>query len=355
MIDFIIVGQGLTANVLMHTFHTHGLSFITIGHTGLSTCSRVAAGIWNPVVFKRMTKSWMADAVIPHLSTFYGNCEERLHKKIVTHRPLIKPFTEDQEKDLWVKKSKEELTNYLDASIHSETPSALNHFQINNGYGVVHQSGNLHMAEFLDGSELFFKERIISEQFHYDQLTIFSEGVAYGDFKAKNIIFCEGHLVSKNPYFSWIPLKPAKGELLTLEIPQLQLKNAIFNKNGFLMDIARGRYKMGATYEWQDLLETPSKKGYAELTAKLDQMIHCSYSILKQEAGIRPSSIDRRPIIGKHPQHERLFVFNGMGTKGVMLAPFFANNFVNFYLQKEKLNSEVSLSRFYHLYETCKA
>jgi hypothetical protein len=35
----------------------------------------------------------------------------------------------------------------------------------------------------------------------------------------------------------------------------------------------------------------------------------------------------------------------------VMLAPFFSNKFVNFYLQKESLSADINVSRFYNLYE----
>jgi glycine oxidase len=352
MKDFIIVGQGLAAHVLMHTFHRQGISFMTVGNDSLSSCSRVAAGIWNPVVFKRMTKSWLADALIPSLEVFYTDCELRLHQKLITRRPIIKPFTEEQEKRLWTRKAGLELRGYLDDEIHVQAVPGLEHCNIPNGYGIVKQSGSLDVAGFIDASTLYFKDQILHETLDYEQLRVFPDKVSYRLQQARHIIFCEGHLVSRNPFFNWIPLKPAKGEVLTVSIPELGLKNTIFNKNGFLMDTPQGVYKTGATYEWQNLTEQVSQKGLKELVSKLEQMTGCAYAIQKQEAGIRPSSLDRRPLIGRHPVHAHLFVFNGLGTKGVMLAPFFANNFVNFYLQKEAMHPEADLSRFYSLYDS---
>jgi glycine oxidase len=355
MKDFIIVGQGLAAHVLMHTFHRHGISFLTVGNGSLSSCSRVAAGIWNPVVFKRMTKSWLADALIPSLEAFYTDCELRMHQKLITRRPIIKPFAEEQEKRLWTLKAGLELRSYLDDELHEKALPGLEHCNITNGYGRVKQSGNLDVAGFIDVSSQYFKDHILHETMDYEQLRVSPGKVAYRSQEARSIIFCEGHLVSHNPFFSWIPLKPAKGEVLTVSIPGLGLKNAIFNKNGFLMDTAQGVYKTGATYEWQDLKEQVTQQGLKELVSKLEQMTACAYAIEKQEAGIRPSSLDRRPLIGRHPVHTNLFVFNGLGTKGVMLAPFFANNFVNFYLQKETMHPEADLSRFYSLYDSRQA
>lgn len=351
MTEFIIVGRGLAATTLMHTFYSHGVSFKAVGDAGLSSSSKVAAGIWNPIVFKRLTKSWLADDLIPNLNQFYETCEIRLNKKIITQRPIIKPFTEEQEKTLWRKKAGGELESFLDAEIHEHVTAEMNQCVVANGYAKVKNSGNLNMVDFLNGSAQFFREHLLNEVFDYNQLQILPEKVMYHDIEAKHLIFCEGYLVKNNPFFNWIPLKPAKGEVLTIEAPELQLQNAIFNRNGFIMDLSEGLYKAGATYAWNDLSESPTPEGLEELQSKIKNMIHCGYRVVKHEAGIRPSSLDRRPIIGAHPKHKQLFVFNGLGTKGVMLAPFFAENFVNFYLQKGEIHTDVDVKRFYHLHE----
>jgi glycine/D-amino acid oxidase-like deaminating enzyme len=354
MTDFIIVGQGLAAHVLMHNFQQRGITFTGIGNPELSSSSRVAAGIWNPVVFKRMTKSWLADDLIPYLNTFYTACETALQQTLITQRPILKPFTETHEKALWLKKSGMELRGYLE-ELDAPNPLNVSNLKISNGYGVVKRCGSLDVAKFLTASSSYFKEKLSIETFDHARLKIFEDRVEYGTWRARNVVFCEGYLVQRNPFFSWLPLKPAKGEVLTVALPEVRLQNAIFNRNGFLMDTAAGIYKTGATYEWQDLRETPTEKGRLELIARLELMTESAYSIQKHEAGIRPSSIDRRPLIGRHPAKANVFVFNGLGTKGVMLAPFFANNFVNFYLQKEPLHREADISRFYSLYETNRA
>jgi glycine oxidase len=351
MKDFIIVGQGLAAYVLAHSFKKNNISFTLVGDQNLSSCSRLAAGIWNPVVFKRATKSWLAEVLIKELTAFYSDCGEAFGKKIIAARPIVKPFTEEQEKQLWLKKYQSELAGFIDGKIHNDIPADLKHCNIKNGYGMVTQSGNVDVAAFLDHSGIYFKNEVVFETFDHARLEISADKIRYGSIEARQIVFCEGHLVKNNPFFRWIPLKPAKGEIFTLNVPDLGFRNKIFNKNGFLMDVSEGVYKAGATYEWDDLSEGPSGGGFAELSAKVGEMIDCRFEVIKHEAGIRPSSIDRRPIVGRHPRYNKLFVFNGLGTKGVMLAPYFAGNFVNFYLQKQALHPDIDLSRFYHLYE----
>jgi hypothetical protein len=351
MKDFIIVGRGLAAHVLMHAFAEHNISYTCIGSEQLSNCSRVAAGIWNPIVFKRSTKSWLADALIPSLNVFYGRCEQLFGEQIITQRPIIKPFTENQEQVLWYKKAKHELQEFISEDIFSAVSEDFVHCIVPNKYGLVKQSGNLNVPLFLDLSTAYFKDQIVNDMFDYRRLKISTDKVVYDNVEAKQIIFCEGYRVKDNPFFGWIPLKPAKGEVLTIKAPELKFKNAVFNKNGFLMDVEAGVYLAGATYAWDDLSELPTEKGLLELNQKIKTMIDCDYDVLKHEAGIRPASIDRRPIIGAHPNYKNLFVFNGLGTKGVMLAPYFAKNYVNFYFQKEALNPDVDVKRFYHFYD----
>jgi glycine/D-amino acid oxidase-like deaminating enzyme len=187
--------------------------------------------------------------------------------------------------------------------------------------------------------------------FSHDNLRIEKDRVVYEGITAGNIVFCEGHLVRTNPFFSWLPMKPAKGEILTIAAKDIQIKDEIFNKNGFLMDTGNGQFRVGATYEWSCLDDTITESGLAELKQKLDNMISCGYTVLKQEAGVRPSSSDRRPLLGNHPVHERVHIFNGLGTKGVMLAPYLAGKFVLCFHKNTGLHPEVDIKRFYHLYD----
>jgi hypothetical protein len=349
MFDFIIVGRGLAANVLAHTFYNHQISFKMIGDECLSACSKVAAGIWNPVVFKRMTQSWRAEELVPFLVSFYRECEATLGTGLIAERPLIKPFTETQEKILWKKKG-DDLAPFAEPAIQDMPGPELKHCRVTNGYGIVSGAGTLSMNQFLSRSSLFFRNSVVNEVFQHAQLRVSNTSVEYKGIKAGNLVFCEGHLVRYNPFFKWIPLKPAKGEILTISAP-LELDNCIFNRNGFIMKADGGYYRAGATYEWKDLTEEPTKAGEAELRRKVSAMISCGYQVNRHEAGIRPSSVDRRPIIGRHPIHHNLFVFNGLGTKGVMLAPFFAGKFVNFFSREWELDNEVNVNRFYKLYE----
>ncbi|MEL7021711.1 MAG: hypothetical protein AAGK47_08885, partial [Bacteroidota bacterium] len=60
----------------------------------------------------------------------------------------------------------------------------------------------------------------------------------------------------------------------------------------------------------------------------------------------RPTVKDRRPFLGKHPDFSRLAIFNGLGTKGASLGPYFAQQMTNHLLQQTALEPDVDITRF---------
>ena len=105
-------------------------------------------------------------------------------------------------------------------------------------------------------------------------------------------------------------------------------------------------YKVGATYNWKDKTDTPTEEAKEELLKKLQSLLDHPFELIGHQAGVRPTTKDRRPIIGTHPKHQNLHVFNGLGTKGVMIAPYFVDQFCDFLEGKSQLDKEVDLNRF---------
>jgi glycine/D-amino acid oxidase-like deaminating enzyme len=347
-VDYIIVGQGLAGTILAQTFLQRQKKVAIIDQAGLSNASRVAAGLYNPVVFKRLVKSWLADELIPFMDGFYTAVEKQLKVKFYHKKQIVKLFAEEQEKEFWIKKSKEDIGKYLSKTIDENFLNDL----VYNPFGSceVTQAGNLDTVQFLNAFREFFKnnEILIEEKFEYDKLVVSAYSVSYKDLQAKKIIFCEGYKTTENPYFNWLPFKLTKGEMLTIRLNERHVIpiEKVINKGVFILPLDNNEYKVGATYEWNDLTEQPSEKGKSELMEKLQKVLKVPFEIIDHKAGIRPTVNDRRPLLGVHPEYSSLAVFNGMGTKAVMLAPYFADQLVGFLEENEVLNKEVNIERF---------
>ena len=116
--------------------------------------------------------------------------------------------------------------------------------------------------------------------------------------------------------------------------------------------IAPSEWRIGATYDHEDKGSGTTEKAKAELIEKTAELISFPFNIVHQEYGFRPTTPDRRPILGRHPALDRVFAFNGMGTKGVSLAPYFSDVLVRFIENDEPINKDVDIERYKSLYWT---
>ncbi|MBL7884816.1 MAG: FAD-binding oxidoreductase [Bacteroidia bacterium] len=345
--DYIIVGQGIAGTVLAYTFIKKGKSVLIIDDNTISKCSRVAAGNFNPIVFKRLVKSWMADDLIPFADIFYRECEQFLNQEFYWKKEIVKIFAEENEKEFWQSKTNDpNLGRYLTKLIDTDFFTNIIHNPI--GATFVKDAANLFVSKFLDDFRNYFSENgmLLNEKFDYEQLKMNTDGVQYSDYSATRIIFCEGYKVMDNPYFNWIPLKPAKGEVITVRIKNLPT-DKIINKGVYMLPIGDDLFIVGTTYDWQNLNDNPTEKARNEIAEKLTKLLKVPFEIVDQQAGVRPSVNDRRPVIGFHPTYKSLCMFNGMGTKGVMLSPYFAEHFYSTLEENGLLHNEVNISRFY--------
>jgi glycine/D-amino acid oxidase-like deaminating enzyme len=139
---------------------------------------------------------------------------------------------------------------------------------------------------------------------------------------------------------------PAKGEILTIQCDDLP-EEFILLSGIFLIPMGNKKFRAGSTYEWNFPHELPTDEGKLKLLKLLDEFLKLPYSVIDHRAGVRPTVKDRRPLIGSHPEHENVFLFNGMGTKGVQLIPYFADHFVGVLEKGKTLSGEVDVRRFF--------
>jgi len=297
------------------------------------------------VVFKRLNKSWMVDDILLFAKNFYDQQAQLLGEQFYFNIPIYKIFSNQKEQEFWLQKSNEpQLFDWINPEIEYPFDSKLLHHP--SGAAKTLQSGFLNTANWLE----YFKNHLKNndayknEKFSYNDIELTDTKVKWKGYEAKGIIFCEGYQSTNNPYFDWLPLRLTKGELLTVTFENLILKEAI-NKGVFILPVDGG-YKLGATYDWGNQNEIPTLEGREELLEKAKKFIKTPIHIIKHQAGIRPTVIDRRPLIGTHPKHHQLSIFNGLGTKGVMLAPYFAHRLSQQLINKEVLPSDVDIQRF---------
>lgn len=344
-VEFLIIGNGLAGTMLAFEKLENQLDFRIVASPFKPRASEVAAGMFNPLVFKRLTKSWLADELLPVMKNKYNKLENLLGERFYFEKPILKPLSE-QEKQLWVeRKTNPEFSKYISAV---EPVSPEKSLIPASGYGVVQGSGYVSLKLFFHLSDRYFREKgvMIQSEIDFNKIHFNEKTIEVEDISAKNVVFCEGAQLVANPFFSFVKLVPAKGELLEIFAPGLS-GNFILNKLVFVLPVGNQRFKVGSTYEWKDLSGLPTEKGKQSIIERFEKLTSVDYSVVHHWAGIRPAVSDRRPVLGRHPKFKNFAVFNGLGTKGVMLAPYFAEEMAGFLTTVNYgLNREVNVLRF---------
>lgn len=344
--DYIIVGGGISGIFISHLMRELGKSVLLFNHLGKPAAAAVAAGTWNPLVFKKYTLSWRFEEFHQSMQRAIQALELLLQEEFFQALPIQKVITSEDDLAFWKKRANDPSMQQF---MLAETKKAA--YPAGANLANIHNGGRINLKALLKSYHEFAAKEgfLINENFNYEALNKKGKGWTYQNYEVERVIFCEGAHVSENPFFNWIPLKPANGDTITIFSPQLKL-NSILKKNIFILPLGDDKYQVGATYNWENLSWTPSEKARQQIEEKLQQLINVPYQVIGQEAGVRPTAYDRRPIVGEHPEQKGLFVFNGLGTKGVLIGPRIAEEFVDFLENGTALDQEVDLKRCLKFY-----
>lgn len=338
---FLVIGAGLSGCLVALQLHRKGQK-VTLIDNGINHSSIIAAGMINPLVFRRMTKSWRLDEFTNYLSEFYSDLAKTTQSDFFHSVPIRRLFSSKQERDLWLEKEVlPEYSNYIypitpEDDAYSKTLNDFGSGRVKNAYWVDTKL-------FLDGVKNYLAHHITLLQTSFDPNELSQttyNGIAYSD-----VVFCEGYLGKNNPWFSYLPLSQTKGETLTITSDSIPNDESI-NRKCFVLPLGNNTFKVGSTYVWHTADTEITEEGKEQILANLRYMVDTPIDIIAQGAGVRPTTIDRRPLIGTHAQHHHYHIFNGLGTKGYMLAPLLSLEFANYLVNGATLNKEVNIIRF---------
>ncbi|MCF6351320.1 MAG: FAD-binding oxidoreductase [Flavobacteriaceae bacterium] len=342
--DYIIVGLGLAGLAFTEELEKHNKSFVILDDSS-QNASKVAAGMFNPVILKRFTPVWNGKKQIDLAIPFYKNLEEKLNKKYIHYVDIYHILKSVSQQNDWFSASdKPILSDYMISKIY---PNKNTQIIAPFGLGKLINTGKIETAALLKDYKLLLqgKGNYSDESFRHKDLKIQENFVEYNKITAKKIVFCEGFGIKKNPFFNYLPLNEAKGELLIIKAPDLKI-DYMLKASVFIIPLEKDLYKVGATFNWKDKTIKPTKEGREELVKKLNSVIKIPYTIVGHLAGIRPTVIDRRPLVGIHPKYKNLAILNGLGTRGVMLAPTMSKLLYQNIEKNKVLKKEISIARF---------
>lgn len=347
MIDYLIVGQGLAGSCIAWQLVQRGKRVVVIDKPENNRSSMIAAGLFNPITGKLMTRTWLAETLFQSVFDFYPKVEHKLGQRFFFPMPLYRPFLSAQEQNEWMGNSALTENQKFIAAIHTKSMYG---DQAHDNFGglVTNQCGYVDVPVFLSSVRnwLIDQNSFSEEWLDEAQLQIEAERITYKQWQAGAIIFCTGTSLSK--LWKSLPVKPLKGE--TLKIKLDETPKLIYNRGVYIVPTTANLYKVGATYEAHQLTETTTVRARAELEAGVTALLKLPFKTEAQDWGMRPTSPDRRPMLGHHPNSKNVAIFNGLGTKGVSLAPYFAAHLADWLTGAAEIMPTVNINRFKALY-----
>ena len=342
-VNTIIVGMGIAGICYAETLQQNKKSFFLIDNNN-SGSSKIAAGIYNPTVLKRYNMSWNGKIFYKNALLFFKKIEYKYKKKIIFEHDILKAFSSFSDQNNWlVASQKTQLKEFLDSEIQTKKIKGLiTEF----GYGLVKKCGRVSTPNLINEFKKNLKDNYIKQDFDFKKLFYDHTKIVYNNIIAEKIVFCEGYSIINNPFFKNLPVRGSKGEFLVVKIPNLNLDKIIKRSSIFIMPMGNQTYWVGATYDNFDKKNRPTQLKKRWLIEKLESIITESYKIIGHKASIRPTTVDRRPIIGSHPDYKNIYLFNGLGSRGILLAPTLSSWLYNHIYKSLPIPKEVDLKRF---------
>lgn len=321
--DVLIIGQGIAGSLLYWQLKKAGIDCLVMDTDQPHSATLASAGIINPVTGRRYNSSWNIETFMPFAVQTYEELGEHFQTRYIRPRTVLDFFPSPFSGESFLKHL-EEGNTYLHSYPDQNQFNALLHYEF--GVGEIRPAWSVHPGLLLADirRELLQAGRFVADCFEEERLQLLEDGVRYGDIHARKLIFCDGVASASHSYFRLLPFALNKGEALIIHAEGLSTDH-IYKKSIMVCPLPQQHhYWVGSLYQREFEDAKPTEAFREQFMAQLKHFFKIPFKLVDHRSGIRPATLERRPFVGFHPVHEQLGIFNGLGTKGISLAPWFA-------------------------------
>ena len=322
----LVVGQGLAGTLVSHFALQKGWDCHVIDSNSPSASS-VAAGMFNPMSFRRIIEVWDADAHLSAMTQAYSELEALVKTKLLHFMPIFKCIPNQQYADEWNRKCAElKWIDPIQNRIALGPGKHISHPQNTFGFGCVRGGGWVNLPLLITAwrSHLQNLNRYSSSAWTYNDLD--ETSLAWDA-----IVDCRGIATAQDSLGGErLDIRGNRGEILTVTSAktsdQAKTDDFILNFGKWALPVESCTWRLGASYEWNrtDLNPTPATAEFLLDAAHKAMGRAERFELIQHDVGIRPVSKDRRPAVGELSAKHQLYTLNGLGTRGVLIAPRWA-------------------------------
>jgi glycine/D-amino acid oxidase-like deaminating enzyme len=346
MLDLLIVGQGICGTWLSYFAEKANLSFQVIDDDRPFSSSKIASGVINPVTGRRMVQTWLADELHAFNTAAYADFDASRSIQSMQQKDIINFFSAPD----MAAKFESLLTEnnpYCEAVV-DETLYKQN-FNYIFGIGITKPCFLVDVRSQLNAQKMHLLQatKYQNEKFDFALLKEMEEGIVYKNWTARKIVFTDGVNGQQIPLFKNLPYAVTKGEALIVQIKDLPT-DYMYKKTLSIVPwkTDENLFWVGSGFDRDFGDDQPSMHFKNETIHRLKQWLQLPFEVVDHLSSLRPTTVERRPFVGFHPQHKHIGVLNGMGSKGCSLAPYFAKQLTDHLANGDAIMPDVDVQRF---------
>ena len=342
----LIIGQGLAGSFLGFSLLDRNVEVVIADADHPLAASRVAGGMWNPASFKRLTSSWNVQEFLPVMFERFQKLEQVLGNSFFHPTPLYRIHASQEEVKGWEERA---MHFFLDRFYKEESSANVNEsFTCAFGNSLVAEAGWVNIPAFLEAARAYFMSKEVFRPVAIQEQDLSyaenSDGVIWNDERFDGVVVCTGNLFSEWSSFANVPILPNIGEVL--EVASDMPLDSMVNFGKFMIPLGNKRFRLGATYLRDAVFTGKTESAKEELVIAFREFGKYPIEVVDHKAGIRPTTHDRKPVLGESVSHRHFYCFGGLGSKGVMLAPYFSETLAESIIHKTALPKEISPQRY---------
>ncbi len=322
--DILIVGQGIAGTMLGWEFERAGISFAITDLATPQSASRAAAGLINPITGRRLVPSWRIDTMLPLARRAYAEFESALGVRTWHDVRIRRLFADERERAVFAEKT------------------------VRGEWGEWAGAGDAEGFWIEGAARVDVGLLLTAARSRWTEQGRWREADAHlpsNRARYDLIIDCTGLHAARSGGFAFVPWEFSKGEVLELQVAGLD-PDVVLNRRHWIAPVGPGLAWVGATHEPGKCDFAPSPEARAALTMTASELLTQPFKVIGQRAGVRVNVQDKRPVIGRHPDDAGRGLINGLGGKGVLLAPYLARQWVNHLTEGVPFDADVDLARF---------
>ena len=159
------------------------------------------------------------------------------------------------------------------------------------------------------------------------------------------VLLALGYGYADYPELERLHLHAVKGQTVRVAPPESIGPLPCVSGRGYVVP-GENTWVVGSSYEHDFSDVRPSPEATRQILSKAAQMLPCleNAAVLSDVAGVRVGVPGTRlPVVGPLPGRKRIWIFTGLGSKGLLMAPLLARALPSFFRRTSAIPAEVQV------------